>query len=64
MEPYGGVKVQIRSSLTLALMGVSGQLQAPAGLPSESIDYESVVSRAGLKALEKTTPTPLSLCRQ
>jgi hypothetical protein len=35
-------------------MGVNGQLQASAGLPSESIDYDSVVSRAVLKALEKT----------
>jgi len=54
MEPYGGVEVQIRSSLTLALMSVSGQLQAPAGLSSKSNGYESVRSRAGLKALEKT----------
>jgi len=60
MEPYGGVEVKIRSSFTLALMGVNGQLQASAGLPSESIDYGSVVPTAVLKTLEKTTP-PLSL---
>jgi len=60
MEPHGEVEVKIRSSLTLALMGVNGQLQASAGLPSESIDYDSVVSRAALKALEKTK-TSLSL---
>jgi hypothetical protein len=65
MEPHGEVEVKIRSSLTLALMGVNGQLQASAGLPSESIDYDSVVSRAALKALEKTkTSLSLSLCRQ
>lgn len=54
MEPYGGVEVQTRSSLTLILMGVSGQLQVPAGLPPKAIDYEEcVVFRAGLEALEK-----------
>ena len=61
MEPYGGVEVQTRSSLTLVLMGVSGQLQVPAGLPPEAIDYEEcVVFRAGLEALEKTK-TSLSI---
>jgi hypothetical protein len=33
MKTYGGVEVQINVLLTLALIGVSGQLHAPVALP-------------------------------